>query len=149
MKRQARIKRLEDIWFEFLVASTATRLLEARLTQEPSFGDGDGWRFRDAIRWRNNLESTFVIRIYADFEASLRDAWKDHFRQVTQPPMKDLLVAIAARVQIPDVWLEEMDFVREYRNSLIHSGKESLLVVPLEQARSRMARFLSWLPLDW
>ena len=149
MKRQARIKRLDDIWFEFLVASTATRLLEERLSQEPSFGDGDGWRSRDAIRWRKNLEPTFVIRIYADFEESLRDAWKYQFRQVTQPPMKDLLVAIAARATMPDLWLEEMNLVRDYRNSLIHSGKEGLAVVTLEQARSRMARFLSRLALDW
>ena len=102
MKRQARIKRLEGIWFEYLVASAATVLLETELSKDPALGVDDGWRFRDAIRWRANLEGTFVIRMYAEFEANLRDAWKNHFRQMTQPPMRDLLVAICARTQMPD-----------------------------------------------
>jgi hypothetical protein len=85
----------------------------------------------------------------AEFEASLQEAWKNHFQQVTQPPMKDLLVAIAARTWMPDPSREAMNEVREYRNSLIHSGKKSAQVVPIQPVRSRMKYDLSWLPIDW
>jgi hypothetical protein len=149
MKRHLRINRLDGIWLEFKVASTATGLLEERLSREPSFGDLEGWRFRDAIRWRNHLEPTFLIRMYAEFEVSLRDVWKNHFGQVTHPSMKDLLVAIAARIRVPNDRFEAMDRLRVYRNGLVHSGKEPAFSIPMQEARSTMKAFLSWLPVNW
>ena len=95
------------------------------------------------------MEATFVIRMYAEFEANLRDCWKNRLGNATQPPMKDLLAAIAARSRMPDDRFREADLVRQYRNSLIHSSKEGSTVVSLDEARSSMSRYLGRLPFDW
>jgi hypothetical protein len=87
--------------------------------------------------------------MYAEFEASLRDVWKKRYRQTSQPPMKDLLVAIAARSRIPEDCLDDVNGIREHRNSLIHTSKPSLHPIPLDQARSRLKVYLSRLPIDW
>ena len=149
MKRHARIKRLEGIWQQFLVASSAMVLLEVKLANDPAFGSPHGWSRRDASQWRSSLEGTFLVRMYAEFEMNLRDAWKNRYKQKTQPPMKDLLISLAAQTRISDDWRDETDLVQLYRNSLIHPARNEAIIVPLEIAKSRLIRFLSRLPLDW
>jgi hypothetical protein len=149
MKRRKSIERLDDIWYEYLVASSATDLLETRLRSDPSFGADDGWRSRDALRWRAKLETTFLIRIQAEFEACLRDVWVGHFHQESQPRMRELVIAISARRNVPARWREHVDEVRVFRNALLHEGSDGVLAVSMAEARAHLIRFLSRLPQDW
>jgi hypothetical protein len=148
-KRQQRIERILAVEREYQAATAGVDLLKDSLRADPRFGAAQGWRSRDARNLEDNLEGTFLLRLYAEFEAGLRDVWKSYFGRDTHPPMKDLLVAIANQ-RIPQDWLEDADAVREYRNALVHEGDTTdIEAVSLAEARSRLCRFFSQLPKDW
>jgi hypothetical protein len=149
MRRNERIRRLNEIWLEYLVAKSATDLLEANLRIDPQFGKVLGWKRRDATRWRKNLEGTLLIRIQAEFESGLREAWERDYEQSSQPRMRDLLIAISARTGMPTIWHEQADEVRIYRNAILHEGGEDAPFVPLAEVRTRLVRYTSRLPADW
>jgi hypothetical protein len=51
---------------------------------------------------------------------------------------------------VPDEFLTSVQEVRGYRNALVHQpGAEGVRPVPLGQCRTRLARFLSYLPARW
>jgi hypothetical protein len=149
MKRQDRIERIRAIEREYQAAAVAVDLLEEQLQADPALGRAGGWRLRDARNLRANLETTFLIRLFAEFESGLRDAWQYFFRRTTHPPMKDLLSAIAALRLVPQDWLDGADSVREYRNGLVHEGTTGGQPVPIREARRLLCSFLSRLPPDW
>ncbi len=90
---------------------------------------------------RRNLETTYLIRLHAEFEAGLRDAWRHAFGQETQPPMRDLLQAFAARCDIPQDWIDGANTVREYRNTLVHEEALEVEPISLIESRHRLCRF--------
>ncbi len=85
----------------------------------------------------------------AEFEVNLRDAWRNEYRRTTRPRMWDLILSISALNKVKEEWRDQVDEVRTYRNSLIHSGLGDERPVPIAQALSRLVRYLSRLPLDW
>ena len=106
-KRQERMERIRAVEREHQAAVKAVELLAERLRADPAFGADDEWRFRDARNLRANLEATFLIRLFAEFEAGLRDAWRNTFRRTTHPTMRDLLEAVARLRLIPQDWLDD------------------------------------------
>jgi hypothetical protein len=85
-KRQVRLQRIRAVEREYLAASVAVELLDDRLRADPAFLAPYELRNRDAGSLRANLEATFFIRLFAEFEAGLRDAWARAFGRTTHPP---------------------------------------------------------------
>jgi hypothetical protein len=148
-KRQERLDRIVAVKREYLTALVAVDLLDERLRTDPSYLNAFDLRNRDARTVRENLEVTYLIRVYAEFESGLRDAWNNAFHRATHPPMRDLLIAIATRCPIPQEWLNNADEVRAYRNTLVHEGDVEAAYIPFEESQSRLSRFFSRLPFDW
>lgn len=149
MKRQRRTERIRAVEGEYRAAAAAMTLLEERLQKDPSFGPDKDWGQSDAMALRTNLEITFLIRLFAEFESGLRDAWLNHYGRTTHPPMKDLLAAMAALRSISPQWHDDADAVRAYRNAILHEGGTSVRPITLKEARHCLCRFFSYLPLDW
>lgn len=104
-------------------------------------------RLRDADTMSDNLEGTYLIRLFAAFESGLRSYWatvKD-----TAPRTTDLIDGIAARRSIPDDTRDSVHAVREYRNSLVHESDETTESVPLAKSRGRLCTFFARLPDEW
>jgi len=145
-KRQERIRAVER---EYKAAKTAVELLGREMQQDPSLGQPYGWGARDAKQVEENLECTFIIRLFAEFEAGLREAWEHHFNRATHPPMKDLLLSISSSRSAADC-VDDAQAVREYRNQLVHEGDpREMRPIPLEKACRSLAIFLGRLPLNW
>ena len=64
-----------------------------------------------------------MIRVYAEFEAGLRDYWANHLNKKTHPPMAQLLDSLADQRLSVDRF-EDADAVREYRNFLVHDESD-------------------------
>ena len=90
-----------------------------------------------------------MIRLCAEFESGLRDAWQNAFGRTTQPPLRDLLAAVAARRLVPQDALDRADAVREYRNGLVHEGTTVVATIPIADVRRHLCRFFSRLPSRW
>src|SRR5439155_7570710 len=120
IKRQQRIARITAVLQEYLTAKTASDLLTAQSDANPSYGRDHGWEPRAGEAFTDNLEATYIIRIYAEFEAALRDYWLTYRKQTTRPKMYQLVnEAIPDRGFSQDI-IDNADDVREFRNYLVY-----------------------------
>lgn len=145
-KRQERIERMTRVEREFRAAAIAADLLWEKLREDPSFLL-PSLRARDGEAMRKNIEIAFLIRLFAEFEAGLRDAWSQAFGRKTKPQMKGLVDQIATQRNVPAPDVAAVHRVREYRNSLVHGGEAE--TVSIEEARGSLNRFFARLPEDW
>jgi hypothetical protein len=101
----------------------------------------------DIERASKNLEGTYLMRLFAEFETGARQYWSTKRQSI--PGTADLLKGLAALRNIPDTHLDDCDRVREYRNSLVHEREDEVEAVPIAEARGHLCRFFSFLPLEW
>jgi hypothetical protein len=102
----------------------------------------------ELLRCAQNLESTYVLRLFSTFEAILRDFWLNGVRRNTEPEMRRLMNSVATRrgVNADDLALAHQ--IREYRNNLIH---ENLAAGRFDfyQCLRGLSLFLRWLLIEW
>jgi hypothetical protein len=140
------LHRIKAVEREFLVARKAIDEFIAAVDQGESSLPANT-KVNDADAMLANLEGTYLIRLYAAFEAGLRSYYAS-IREKS-PQTTDLINSVAARRQIPDDLRDKVHEVREYRNNLVHEGDEDISAVAIGNARSRLCTFFSWLPDDW
>ncbi|MBX9625956.1 MAG: hypothetical protein K2X82_19310 [Gemmataceae bacterium] len=138
--------RIGGVVAEFAAARAAADALIRGLER------GDIRRPRDRAAWdvagmSANLEGTYLIRLFAAFEAGLRSFWAT--ARDTDPQTRDLIDAVASRVRVPDRLRRDVHEVREYRNGLIHERADPTESVALGDARSRPQQYFARLPEDW
>jgi hypothetical protein len=146
MAKQQRRKwhsRIKDVEREFTAARKAADDLLSALQIGTAILPSDT-KVRDANNMSKNLEGTYLIRLFAAFEAGLRSYWET-FRD-TIPPSRDLLDAIAAKREIPDRDRDAVHEVREYRNSLVHEEDATVDPISLKVARGNLHAYFSRLP---
>ncbi|NLX14937.1 MAG: hypothetical protein GXY44_14985 [Phycisphaerales bacterium] len=144
-ERFNRIKSIEQM-YEAAKAALAHYLKDCR--DNPTLLIGASFTTREVRECIYDLEDAFLIRIFAEFEATLRDYWKRGCRRKSQPWAKILIDSIAARCFARESDLAYVHEVREYRNSLLHEGNLPRRIT-VQQARSCLCVFLSHLPRDW
>jgi hypothetical protein len=147
-RREERLSRIRAVEHEYLVNTLSIHILGEQLKVDPSTLREQKLRPRDYHSCRDSLEATYLVRLFAEFEAGLRHAWRSLVRN-TSPPTQALLDAVAGRFFIPRSWLDKAHEVRRYRNALVHESDESVAPIGIAQARGRLCRFLSRLPRDW
>jgi hypothetical protein len=140
---QSRIKAVER---EFSAIRLATNKFLEAARRDPLVLRGDV-EPRDLERASDTLESTYLMRMFSEFETGLRLYWVAI--RNTQPPMRDLLDGLAAQRAIPDDTHKDAHAVREYRNSLVHEREDDVEPIPISTARGHLCRFFSFLPLQW
>jgi hypothetical protein len=143
------IGRVKNVMQEFQVAAFAADLLDRRLVAEPTALKKLQLTHRDAVRFRANLEPTYLVRVYAEFEACLREAWRRSFGRRTFPKMEVLIDRIGALRNVPPALVEEVHQVRGYRNDIVHDVADGAARVSLGQARTLLCSYIGRLPLDW
>ena len=152
IRRQKRIEWIAAVAKEYLAAKSAADLLKAQLQADPNYGGSQGWEARDGVAFDANLESTYIIRLYAEFEAGVRDYWANHLKRTTHPPMIQLLQLLAdQRISIDR--LEDADAVRDYRNFLVHSESgeppPDMRTLTVAEAKTHLCYFFGRLDTDW
>lgn len=140
---QARIKAVER---EYMVMRQAADHFRAAALGDPTILH-EGVQPREIILASRNLEGTYVIRLFAEFETGAREYWSVNWG--TDPKTVDLLNGLAARCGIHDSPRDNAHLVRVYRNSLVHERENQPEAVTIVVARSYLCRFFSFLPLQW
>lgn len=105
-----------------------------------------GFRVSDVRDCHDDLEDTYLVRLFAEFEQTLRDFWKAKVRN-KKPSVYDLLRSLGGRLHIQNDVVARADAVRDYRNTIIHGGNAD--PVTLKAARSRLCTYLSNLPRQY
>lgn len=104
--------------------------------------------YRDLLRADSNLETAYIIRLFAEFEGILRLALSDSAIRAGAPHARRTTGSIAPSVSSPslDPIHDAVHGAREYRNSVVHPGGVRIASLSLRQARSILNRFLKPLP---
>jgi hypothetical protein len=152
IKRQQRIEWIAAIAREYLAAKSAADLLRSQLRADPNYGSSQGWEARDGANFSENLDATYLIRIFAEFEAGLRDYWANHLSKKTDPPISHLMQSVGGQRLSVDNF-EDADAVRKYRNFLVHDEAEKpprdMRTFDASQAKSHLCYFFGRLDPDW
>ena len=141
----ARIKGAER---EREVVAVALGLLDDRLSREPSTLTDRSLNAGHLSAARDGLDRTFLLRMVTEFEAALRNYWRDGIGRRTEPRMKSLIDAVASRQRTPTDILKEAHEVREWRNAVAHHAATAD-AMPFGVARRRLCLFVSFLPEHW
>ena len=151
--RFERFDRLKAIEREFHVVWHAIERLRVAVAD----GRGDlpeGTSGRDLDAARRQIEATFLIRLWAEFETAVRS----YYGWLTNDPDPriraiDLINTVAASNQgraLSIAARAEVHEVREYRNSQVHDRDDPVPPVALSEARRRLNSYLgAKLPERW
>src|SRR5262245_44664046 len=116
IKRQQRLNRIVAVELEYRAALTAADWLRQQLNANPSFGDGFGWAARSGLDFVDNLATTYVVRLFSEFEAGLREYWKSYLGKTTFPTVFQLVCQAIPTQRFPQDVIDNADSVRAYRN---------------------------------
>ena len=140
---QFRIRAIER---EYVAMRQAADRFQQNALDDPSILRED-LRYGEIREASKNLEGTYLIRLFAEFETGVRQYWGANWGTV--PRTVDLLNALAARRGIPDPKRDSAHVVRDYRNALVHERDDELESMSLAVARSHLCHFFSYLPPHW
>lgn len=107
-----------------------------------------GLMLTDVRECLTNLEATYIVRLFAEFESALRIYWREARKRKTYPQISKLIASIAALRGIPATIIDYAHEVREFRNGLVHEKTQSTSLT-FGACRSHLAKFLSFLPPQW
>ena len=140
---QSRIKAVER---EYMAMRQAADRFQRAALDDPNILQGN-LRPREIVMASRNLEGTYIVRLFAEFETGARQYWDANW--ATDPKTVDLLNGLAARCEIPEQHRQSAHRVREYRNGLVLEREDKPEIVPLAEARHFLCRFFSFLPRQW
>ena len=147
-KRQERMNRIVGVYDEFLAVEAAMALFRARLRIDPVYPVAHEIRIRVVRNAETNLEGTYLIRLFAEFEAGLRDFWQNALGRPSVPLTKDLIGAVGIRSRIPDDRISSAHEVRDFRNGLVHLVRTSSKV-SIASSKKHLCSYFKFLPVDW
>jgi hypothetical protein len=140
---QGRIKAVER---EFAVARHGMATFRDMARNDPTVLVGD-IRFREIETVAKNLEDTYSIRLFAEFESGLREYWE--VARGTDPGTHDLIEGIASMRRIPNEQRVNAHAMREYRNRLVHEREKQVEPVRIDRLRRLLIDFFRFLPPRW
>jgi hypothetical protein len=144
-------KKLADVRDGYETARQALSIA-LRAVQSPSpvqLGNAPQGITRHNIRQcAANLEITYLVRLFAEFEAILRDYFVSGWKRRTRPQMERLMDSIGTHCNVIANDLRDAHEVRNYRNDVIHNHLRHPNL-NFAECRSRLGRFVRWLPRRW
>jgi hypothetical protein len=148
-KRDEWIERIKLVEQDYDIAALAIELLIEHARTDPTILP-KGIKPKDVTQVPRSLTETYFIRMFAVFEAGVRQFWRDDLERTTLPPARDLLDGVASACSIDHQYLEAAHRVREFRNTLVHEqDDEPEEEFTIGEARRHLTRFFSYLPPDW
>ena len=103
---------------------------------------------RTVVETLRNLEITYFIRLFAEFEGILKDHLATNHFAVTVPdkPKVDQLIALVVKADgfaVDPALRSKINAVRDYRNTLAHTGSATVSRVSFANARSYLNTFVA------
>jgi hypothetical protein len=143
---------IKDVEGEYKAARIAVDRLTVQVVASPDILNRDeGTRayLRDTDR---NLEGTYLVRLFAAFEAALRSYDRARHNDPARNEQASVLIdTISGRrgQGISSAVREAAHSVRLVRNYWAHESDALAAPTTIAEARARLQSFLSWLPQEW
>jgi len=137
---------------EFQATRLAVDRFRAQILQTPDILSAVQTNLKHLRQASENLEGTFLVRLFAAFEAALRSFDRARHRDPNRIQDAAVLIDVTAgrRSQgIPSAVREGAHAVRRVRNYWAHEADELPEPLTLAEARARLQKYLSFLPEKW
>jgi hypothetical protein len=143
---------LMEVWGEYRSARAAVDRLKAAVATTPDLLKNDLTASKYLPEAHKNLEGTYIVRLFAAFEAALRSydraKHNDPNRATDASTMIDEIGGKRGR-GIPTETRQRAHEVRRVRNYWAHESDEEPAAMTIDEARSRLQIYLSELPDEW
>lgn len=143
-----RIRDLKSIEHEYRVALLAMNRLEVQARLDPTVLDND-MRVRGIGEALSNLNGTYAIRLFAEFETGLRVFWVATRNEPEPSRVAEIIDRIASRYGIGDEERTNAHRSRSYRNRQIHANQEKDETIKVSECRRFLCCFLGKMPSTW
>jgi hypothetical protein len=147
MKQSEAFRWLVSVSEEFDAARAALALAVRRSREAANDRELDAMNPAHLARAADNLEATYIVRLFAEFAAVLRDYWAVR-RPGRRTPAQTLVQRIGELQNIPVDWITDAHRVRDTRNDIVHH-RTTTVAHSYQECRSWLGRFLSMLPQRW
>ena len=140
------MRRIKSVEREFKIVRSSLNKTISDLAADPNLILQET-RPRDYNLASDQLGATYLIRLYAEFEAGLRD----HYASLKpkNPKMEVLVDTLATRYGIPIEVTEDVHKVRNCRNDCVHNAMEKLSCDAVALYRGHLCHYFYCLPLMW
>jgi hypothetical protein len=140
-------ERIKAVEREYWAVKIAVERLSMEVAHDPLvLGDGPGPR--DLETASQNLEGTYLVRMFSEFETGVRSFWRT-VKPRAHTPAEILLARVGSRCSIPNDVIRNAQDVRAYRNMLVHERDEKTDAVAIVISRRSLATYLARLPVEW
>jgi hypothetical protein len=107
----------------------------------------------DLLTAGENLEGTYLIRIWAEFETAVRSyyAWliSDPDTRIGTHDLINTVAGVRRGRAIPEDVRRAVHAIRDYRNTLVHARDDPTQPITITDARRNLNTFLCKLPESW
>ena len=107
----------------------------------------DGTSPSELARCRDNLQVNYILRLFSEFEAAVRDYWVSQVRN-TRPNMSTLLDRVADRLDMTALVRVAAQDIRNFRNDIVHQNPRALTFDYSDCAKF-LGNYLGFLPHTW
>ncbi len=140
-------ERIKAIEREYWSVRRAVDRLSADVARDPN-ALGEGRNPRDLRSANENLQGTYLVRMFAEFETGIRSFWRT-IRPRARTQTETLLNRVGDRCRVPADVIDLAHSTRKYRNSLLHEHEDGVEVVTISAAQRYFQHYLSRLPNEW
>jgi hypothetical protein len=142
------IRSLNAVEHEYRVALIGMRRLDIEAKRDPTILDRDM-----RVRWiraaLSNLNGTYAIRLFAEFETGLRKFWGATRIEPEPGSIAEIIDRVAARHGVGHDERTNAHRSRMYRNRQIHDNEGEGETIDVNVCRSFLCTFLGKMPLTW
>jgi hypothetical protein len=143
---------ITEVWGEFRSARVAVDRLRTAVVATPDLLKNDRVAREYLNRAQKNLEGTYIVRLFAAFEAALRSydraKHNDPSRETKATVMIDEIGGKRGRGIQPGIRQRAHD-VRQVRNYWAHEDNAVPASMNVDEARARLQAYLHELPDEW
>lgn len=141
-----------EVWGEYKSTRAAVDRLRAAVVSTPDLLRNDRVAREYLSQADKNLEGTYIVRLFAAFEAALRSfdraKHNDPARETEAAIMIDQIGGKRSRGIQPGIRQHHHD-VRRVRNYWAHESDEDPGPLTIDEARHRLQTYLRELPDEW
>lgn len=143
---------LREVWGEYSSAHEAVRRFKEAVDAKPDLLDKNSPVRKHLRNAHDNLEGTYIVRLFAAFEAAFRSFDRaqhhDRNRVIDAATMIDQIGGKHGR-GIQSSIREAAQDVRRVRNFWAHDSEDNPGPMTIDEARARLQKYLSELPEIW
>ena len=146
------LEHLREVSGEYAAAREAVDWLRKHLEKAPVLLPPDSEARKHLGKAQENLEGTYIVRLFAAFEAALRSYDRAKHKDPNRITDASILIdqiggkrgrGIASEIR------EGAHAVRDVRNYWAHESDQAPGPMSIQEARRRLNRYLAELPEEW